>query len=273
MTGLTKGSLIVVGTGIDVWGQMTLIAKEQIENADIVFEVVYGPAAKAWIASLNSNVVCLTDLYAEGKSRAETYEQMEDAIVEAVMDGKRVVAAFYGHPGIFVMPTHKAIARLRAKGYEAHMEPGVSAEDCLVADLGIDPAQTGCQTFEATQLLFYNHHIEPSCLLIIWQIGIVGEHTLRTVTPGKYGKALAVLTDLLLESFPDDHEVILYEAANQPLFSRRIERLPLDDLRNRSPSGMSTLVVPGYGKPEYNVKRLAKLGLTVENVRARTPVD
>src|SRR3546814_12671609 len=34
---------------------------------------------------------------------------------------------------------HKAIAQARAEGLEAHMEAGVSAEDCLYADLGIDP--------------------------------------------------------------------------------------------------------------------------------------
>jgi len=29
------------------------------------------------------------------------------------------------------------------------MLPGISAEDCLVADLGIDPASSGCQSYEA----------------------------------------------------------------------------------------------------------------------------
>jgi len=262
-----QGSLIVVGTGIDVQGQMTLSAKAHIEKADIVFEVVYGQATKNWLGTLNSNVISLTDLYAEGKPRPDTYRQMEEAMVSAVRDGKQVVAAFYGHPGIFVMPTHRAIARLRKEGYAAHMEPGISAEDCLVADLGLDPAVTGCQTFEATQLLFYKHHIDPSCLLIIWQIGLIGDYSLRTVMPGKYGPAMDVLTELLLEKFPADHEVILYEAANHPLFSASIERMRLVDLPNCSPSGMATLVVPGYGKPEYDQVRLAKLGLTTEDVQ------
>ena len=32
-----KGSLVVVGTGISVAGQMTIAARSYIENADIVF--------------------------------------------------------------------------------------------------------------------------------------------------------------------------------------------------------------------------------------------
>ena len=65
---------------------------------------------------------------------------MAEAILEPVRAGKRVCAAFYGHPGVFVLPSHDAISRARAEGFEATMLPGVSAEDCLVADLGVDPA-------------------------------------------------------------------------------------------------------------------------------------
>ena len=62
---------------------------------------------------------------------------------------------FYGHPGIFAWSPHKVIKVARAEGYQAHMEPGISAEDCLYADLGIDPGRCGCQHYEASQLLFY----------------------------------------------------------------------------------------------------------------------
>ena len=152
-----KGSLVIVGTGIDVAGQMTIMAKSQIENADIVFVAAPGKAAMHWVNSLNKNVVSLMDLYAEGKSRVNTYRQMTSRIVDAVHEGKDVCAAFYGHPGVFVTPSHKAITQLKAEGYDAYMEPGISAEDCLIADLGIDPGMTGCQTFEASQFLFYKH--------------------------------------------------------------------------------------------------------------------
>jgi hypothetical protein len=33
------------------------------------------------------------------------------------------------------------------------MLPGISAEDCLFADLGIDPGIYGCQSYEATDFL------------------------------------------------------------------------------------------------------------------------
>ena len=195
MTETKKGTLVIVGTGIDVAGQMTIKAKSQIENADIVFAAVPSKATMQWLQSLNDNVVTLSDLYGEGKSRVNTYRQMTDRIVAAVRDGKDVCAAFYGHPGVFVTPSHRAVAQLKAEGYDAYMEPGVSAEDCLIADLGIDPGKTGCQAFETSQYLFYKHKLDPSCLIILWQIGLAGEHSLRTSLADKCQPGLEVLTE------------------------------------------------------------------------------
>lgn len=266
MTKDKKGSLVIVGTGIDVAGQMTLKAKSYIENADIVFSVVSGQAVLHWLGTLNDNVVSLMGLYDEGKSRVQTYHEMIEAMVSAVYEGKKVVGAFYGHPGVFVFPTHKAIARLKAEGYDAHMDPGISAEDCLITDLGIDPGMTGMQSYEATQLLFYKHRLDPACMLILWQIGLTGEHTFRTLEPGQCEKGLRILTDMLLEHYPEDHEVIMYEAAMLPVFDPVIDRFPLKDLPKSKSTMASTLVIPSLGKPEFDIETLGKLGLTLDDV-------
>jgi len=43
------------------------------------------------------------------------------------------------------------------------MLPGISAEDCLFADIGVDPGIYGCQSFEATDL-FVNESLIPDLL-------------------------------------------------------------------------------------------------------------
>ena len=77
----------------------------------------------------------------EGRSRLDTYQDMVDRILACVREGSDVCVAFYGHPGVFVYPSHEAIKRARIEGYKATMLPGISAEDCLFADLGIDPGK------------------------------------------------------------------------------------------------------------------------------------
>jgi uroporphyrin-III C-methyltransferase len=254
-----QGSLTVVGTGISISGQMTLLTESVLKNADIVLAVVT-QSALINLKKLNSNTQCLRDLYDVNTSRLVTYQQMQQRIVDEVVSGKRVVAAFYGHPGVFVNPSHRAINELRNLGYSAQMLPGISAEDCLVADLGLDPSRHGCQSYEATQFLFRRYTIDPYMLQIIWQIGSIAEFNHpknKTDHPG-----LAVLRDQLLKVYPAKHKVIIYEAATIPLVAPRIDEIPLDELGDIVPKAISTLVVPALGLPEFNTETMAKFGLT-----------
>ena len=64
----------------------------------------------------------------------------------------------------------------RAEGFNARMLPGISAEDCLFANLGADPGTHGCQSFEATSFLLRKPKFDTLTHLILWQIlfGIQG---------------------------------------------------------------------------------------------------
>ena len=261
-----KGSLVVVGTGISIAGQMTIAARSHIENADIVFMGIMNKIGEHVVTTLNPNSVSLDDLYQEGKSRALTYSQMADRIVESVVAGNKVCVAFYGHPGVFVTPSHEAIRRVQEMDLEAKMLPGVSAEDCLIADLGIDPSRFGCQSYEATQFLFRDYRIDPHMTQIIWQIGLTGEATLSVLDANQSQSGLTMLADILAEHYPTDHELIIYEAATLPLCEPKIESVRLCELEFAKPTLVSTLVVPSIGMPAYRQDRLAKLGLTEQQV-------
>ena len=261
-----KGQLIVVGTGISVAGQMTLAAKSHIENADIVFMGIMNKVGEHAVKNLNPNSISLDDLYQEGKSRAVTYDQMADRIVQAVSEGHKVCVAFYGHPGVFVTPSHEAIRRVRELGLNAQMLPGVSAEDCLIADLGIDPSLFGCQSYEAPQFLFRDYRIDPYMPQIIWQIGLAGEASLSVLDATHNQPGLVMLADILREHYPDNHELIIYEAATLPICEPKIQKILLSELTLAKLTLISTLVVPSLGLPEYRQDRLAKLGLTEQQV-------
>jgi uncharacterized protein YabN with tetrapyrrole methylase and pyrophosphatase domain len=261
-----QGSLVVVGTGISVAGQMTLLTQSYIENADIVFMGIANKVGENVVKKLNLNTVELDDLYQSGKSRAITYQQMASRIVDAVKAGQKVCAAFYGHPGVFVNPSHAAIKQVQALGLRAEMLPGISAEDCLIADLGIDPAHYGCQSYEATQFLFRDYKLDPHMTQIIWQIGLAGEATLGVLNADHCIAGLRLYQEILLKMYPAEHEIILYEAATIPLYGPKIERFPLSELANCQPTLISTLVVPSLGLPDYHQGRLTQLGLTEEQV-------
>lgn len=239
---MKQGSLVNVGLGMTLGAHITPISRNYIEQADVVFVSASNVLIEEWVKTMNPNVVSLQSFYAEGLSRMVTYKNMTEAILNEVRSGKNVCGAFYGHPGVFAWPPHESIKQAKAEGYTAHMEPGVSAEDCLYADLGIDPGKTGCAHFEATQFLFNHRPFDPSAYLVLWQISLAGDRHMK-----KFETAVEqrqILVDHLLQTYSEKHEVILYECAVLPVEEARIDRVLLSDLAHQDVNLKSTLVIP-----------------------------
>lgn len=247
---MQSGSLVCVGTGMTLGSHISPLSRSYIEQADVVFVLVADGITEKWIEQMNADVRSLQPYYLEGKSRMITYQEMVAAMLAEVSAGKKVVGAFYGHPGVFAWVPHNAIKQARKLGYNAHMEPGISAEDCLYADLGIDPGTYGCQHYETSQFMFYKRNIDTAAYLILWQVGVAGDRSLaKFSTDSEYRK---VLVKLLTEYYPPEHEVILYEAATLPIQPVRIEHLPLSTLPDAGMDLKTTLIVPPQKAPELN---------------------
>ncbi len=167
--------------------------------------------------------------------------------------------AFYGHPGVFAQVPHRAIAQARAEGFDAVMEAAVSAEDCLYADLGIDPGNVGCQHYEASQFLLYHRVFDPTAYLVLWQIGVVGDRSVSRTSTGASYRAL--LLELLSPFYGPSHDVIAYEAATLPISSPRADRMPLEALLSADLTPATTLVIPPAGPMRPNQVMLDRLKL------------
>lgn len=243
MNDARRGSLWVVGTGISLIGQTTIEALECMRAAGKLFYVTTNTAAESWIRELNPTATTLEDCYAEGKPRHETYEEMATRILEPVRQGFEVCAAFYGHPGVFVQPSHEAVRRARNEGFFARMLPGISAEDCLFADLGVDPGRDGCQSFEATDFLASRRQFDPRSGLVLWQVGGLGEPSIRRGHPCR-PERLRVLADTLKMHYPNEHPIILYEAAEFAICDPLIKRISLDQLEHQQVFTTTTLFIP-----------------------------
>jgi uncharacterized protein YabN with tetrapyrrole methylase and pyrophosphatase domain len=238
------GRLVVVGTGIRLVEHVTLGARTMIERADKVLCLAADPTVEEWVRRLNPTTESLSDCYVPGQVRYQAYHRMVERILAPVRQGWSVCAAFYGHPGVFVYPSHEAIRLARAEGYPAEMHPGISAEDCLFADLGIDPARTGCQSYEATDFLVSERKIDPRTSLILWQVGLVGRIDLPAGGFGDNRACLSVLRDTLLSSYSAGHEVVIYEASPYVGVGPTIRAVHLNRLLETPLSALSTLYVP-----------------------------
>jgi hypothetical protein len=257
------GTLTVVGTGFQVAGQTTPEALSCIRSAEALLFLVAEPATRIWLQGQNESAESLHDAFSEGKSRRTSYDEVVERILVPLREGKRVCAAFYGHPGVFVNPSHEAVRRARGEGHAAIMLPGVSAEDCLFADLAIDPALYGCQSLEATDYLLRRRCIDTSSALVLWQVGALGTTT-YSLRPLWNPAGLHLLLEALLEDgYPADHLVAVYEAALYPVCDPLVQRLALSGLTSARVSTYSTLYVPPCREAALDPLMMARLGLAI----------
>jgi uncharacterized protein YabN with tetrapyrrole methylase and pyrophosphatase domain len=257
---LSTGSLTVVGTGIQLAGHLTLAAKAWIEQADKVLFAVADPLTAKWLKELNPAAEALP-YNTHNHRRRETYREIVERILTEVRRGEKVCAVFYGHPGVFADPAHQAIQQARHEGFTAQMLPGISAEDCLFADLGLDPGKNGCQSFEATDFLIRQRKFDPCTALILWQIAMVGN--LGFFQAGNHIHGLTVLSEVLATHYGPDHDVTVYEAAVYPTFEPVIQPVPLSKLPEAQVCEVSTLYVPPKAPAPVDDDMMARLKMSL----------
>ena len=238
-----SGSLVVVGLGLMVGHHATLETVDAIRRAEHVFHLVQNAAAEAWIRRLNSRTSTLGDCFREGRPRDRSYALMARRIVDAVRGGEHVCAVFYGHPGVLVSPAYAALTRVRRDGYQARMLPGISAEDCLFADLAIDPRGLGWQSFEASDFLLRRRKFDPTAALILWQVGVLGDADIRRGMRAR-PERLRLLVNALTRRYSPRHRVILYEAPEFPIVDAVIEHVALQRLTQHAIYPKTTMYVP-----------------------------
>jgi hypothetical protein len=239
--------LIAVGTGIRTVGQLTMESIAWIKTADKVLFVASDPIAEEAIRTLNpKGAESMAHFYGENKQRMDTYREMVAHVMANLRAGHRVCFAVYGHPGVMVWPTHEAIRRARAEGFAARMLPAISTEDCLFADLGVDPV-SGCQSLEATDFLNNARALDPHGHVLLWQIGGLGDSTFKRYEFDLRG--LPQLVRKLMRWYPPQHIVHLYEAAMFPGVEPVIRSGPLHYLAHIRPAPSSTLYLPPVSAP------------------------
>ena len=219
-----EATLIVAGIGIEWESQTTAAARGAIERADRVLFAVADPWAARWIRKLNPVAESL-DYPRDGRPRRQIYRAMVEQIMAQLRKGGRLCVVFYGHPGVLVAAGHEAIRQAKGEGFSARMLPGVSALDCLFADLGLDPGKYGCQIFEASSLHRPQRPHRSRTPLVLHQVALIDNpSTYEADATASVKRGLERLRARLLSAYPLDHWLILYEAATHPSIRRAPSR-------------------------------------------------
>lgn len=251
--------LVVTGSGIKSLSHLSVEAKGCIQNADTVLYLVNEPVMAQWIEENSRDSFSLQSIYFNFENRTDAYTAITNKILSSLNENDFVCVVIYGHPSVFASPGLNAAIQAKEQGVKSTILPAISAEDCLFADLKIDPGEVGCYSVEVNDLLIYNKIFDPTSYLVVWQIGSVGNVGMPSEKVNKFGIELVI--ERLQQEYEPDNEVIVYEAALYPGLEPTIIKCPLSDLVNQQLSPISTLCLPPIPKKQANIEMIKKLGL------------
>lgn len=219
--------------------------------------LVNEPITKQWIEKYSKLSESLESIYFSENDRQVAYDKIKDKILSELISHDFVTVVLYGHPTFFADPGLQAIVKARNLSIETVILPGISAENCLYADLAIDPGLYGCFHIEATELLLYDKIIDPTAHLCIWQPGVIGNRS--TPKQNQKGKHLNLLKNKLLEYYPASHAATLYEASLYPGIESLIYTFLLEHIEEQNISTLSMLYIPPINQREANKQILKQL--------------
>ena len=247
----------LVGLGIKSIAHLTSETIASIAKADIVLYLANEPIIKEWIVQNSKISVSLDLAYSSDFKRVEAYKKVVDEVIFYLKSNDNLCVALYGHP-LICSSLGIMLSEISIDDHNVNVEvyPAVSAEDCIFADLKIDPLSHGCYSAEATDFLLYNSHIDTSSHVLIWQVGMVG--CMGLPNNGSFNiKAQNLLKEKLQGLYCDDFEVILYEASMYPGLPAKIINLKLNYLFSHKITAVSTLYIPPFTQKKID-KGVAK---------------
>ena len=219
----------IVGLGVLNVDHLTRETERVIRRSNEVLYVDTGIATRAFLEGLCPRVTSLFETsYEEQGPRLNAYHHMAARVLDAALDHAPVTFAMHGHPVVGAYAPFLIRDMARLLDLEVLVLPGVSAMDCLFAELMVDPCVAGMQMYEATDLLLRRRPLQADIPALIWQIGCVETrlHTTRVSKPERFER----LRSHLLRFYPPEHQATAAYSTPHPLMPSTIHRFALQDI-------------------------------------------
>ncbi len=219
---------------------------------------------KNWVVKNARKYISLDDIYFSSKQRSESYDKIANELLSSIQKNDNVCFLIYGHPTFFSSVVDKIKKRISSEDIIIQVMPGISAMDCLFADLKIDPGSMGLQSYDATEFLLYDEKFSTTSHLVLWQIAIIGEIGVvknSKINLDKQKKAITILITKLLIHYPADHIVKLYVASQYPSIEFELVSIELQKLNEINISRLATLYIPPSKEKTINLDVINELKL------------
>lgn len=217
----TPGMVWLVGAGPGDPDLLTRKAERLIGQASVVFyDALVGPGVLDLIPAHIRQV----PVGKRSGRHSKDQKTIDTLIVEAALEGERVVRLKGGDPAIFARATEE-IEACRAAGVPVRICPGITAASAAAADLGLSLTLRG----HARKLTFVTAHARAGEKLDLDWASLADPQATLAVYMGK-AAAGEVSAQLIAAGLPGDTPVALVENAsleNMHCLTTRLDLLPL----------------------------------------------
>lgn len=256
---MNSASLVLVGSGIKALSHLSKEANTYIQHADKVLYLTNEPVTEEWILKNSKEAESLDEIYFHHPKRHDSYKAITEHILQNLRLTKHICVVMYGHPCFYAKSGMEAVIQAQAEGYEAFILPAISTEDCLFADLQIDPATYGCQSYDATDFLIHQNEFSTNAHLLLFQVNSIG--SMGQAEFHENASNLKILVNYLIKFYPTDHSVLLYSAAQYPGMKSKVRTFELQNLIKTKISNTETLYIPPMQKRKANLEMLRVLSI------------
>jgi len=205
-------NLIICGSGIKTLSHHTQEFAVAVKHADIVIYLVNEPILELWLQKNSKQSFSLNELYFLSSERSDSYQLIEQKVISSFECYNNICLVFYGHPLLLADSVNTIINQAKSKEIKVQVLPGISAFDCLLADLEIK-LDGGCFLAEASFFVKHQTKIDISHHVVLWQVGMIDVST--PPTENKKGNILKLKNELL-KYYPPQSIIYLYEASLYP---------------------------------------------------------
>ena len=234
--------LYLVGVGILGLKQISREAEGVIRSCRKVFHLT---SVDDQLRRINANVTDNEDLYWTGEPGSVVYERIIQRVFDEALKGPGVANVIYGHPLFFDDINMALIARSKEHGLKYQVIPGVSSLDTLSSDLEIDYGD-GLQVYEAGDLVYNQHPLNPRVHAIILQVGQFGSNLTTQKIPSPRGR-FTPFQEHLKRYYPANHKVVVAFSDRGDIGYRKSQLVctidEMDDHRKKIFKG-TTLYIP-----------------------------
>jgi hypothetical protein len=199
---LTKPHLYLMGAGVSYPEQLTLESIEIMSSCTRICSNLPQSSLDRFPAHLRSKCQSLWPLYQEERKRADNYEDVAQAVIEATAATPPVAWLTSGHPLIFDSVSQYLLEAGRLRGWNIRVVPAISCIDTILAEVGYDPAN-GMVVYEASGLVIRRLPLIPSFATLLLQPSAFGSEV--THYSAEWSPNLAPLRDYLLRFYGPKH--------------------------------------------------------------------